>query len=510
MRIESWLSIIYRLTTVLVVGGVLIAVFFAFLGSGYSLVFSQSAFPPTGVASNQNQPNVLLIIVDDLRAELNDYTQPPVRTPHINKLSEEGITFLNAYCQKAICVPSRQSFLTGMRPDSFGAGFNNHFRKRLPDHSTLPQQFKQHGYRTESVGKVFHHRDSISWNAPSWVPTPELSYPIYRTEENLAVQRDRIARGEYFPKDSLWWASGGKWVPAGVWEAPDVADDQLTDGVIASYALERFRALKDTTFFMAVGFFRPHIPFIAPQKYYDLYPLNSINLPTDSLLPLDAPSVAKNDRGEWRKYHQVPAQGMPNKITQREYIRGYLASVSYVDAQIGRLLNGLDELGLQDNTIVVLMSDHGYHLFDKASFGKKTNYEGSTRVPLIMKAPSLSRGGVETNYLLELIDLYPTLCDLADIPVPSSLPGTSFAEALQKPDLPGKQAAYSQFFRQGFRGNSVRTNRYRYTAWTGKDTTHYELYDYLRNPEETYNKIDEPSYQGQITILSDLLHEVFE
>ena len=461
---------------------------------------------------SENKPNVLMIIIDDLRTELNSYGKSRVISPNIDKLSSEGITFLNAYCQKSICVPSRQSFFTGTRPDTFGSGFRTHFRTKLPDVITLPQQFTRNGYIAESIGKVFHHRDDISWSSPSWVPEPDLCYPIYRTQENIDIQKELIRDGRYVKKDDLWWATGGKWVQAKIWEAPDVEDNQLLCGMLADYAIDRLHTLRDTNFFMAVGFFSPHIPFIAPQKYYDLYPLNSISLPEDGELPIGAPHVARNPGGEWRNYVGVEKNWnlWPDEKTQKEYIRGYLASVSFVDAQVGKLLKALEDLNLAENTIVILFSDHGYHLFDKATFGKNTNFENGTRVPLIIRQPNNENSGKKTKAIVELLDIYPTLCEMAGLSIPSHLQGKSFVESLVNPSTSvGKEAAFSQFARGGYKGCSVRTDRYRYTEWRRKTEILYELYDYELDPGETMNRIDDPMYKDEIAKLSNLLDQVF-
>jgi iduronate 2-sulfatase len=459
--------------------------------------------------ASQTKPNVLLIIVDDLKTELNAYGSSRAITPNIDALANEGVTFLNAYCQMSLCVPSRQSFLTGVRPDVFGTGFETRFRTKLPDVVTLPQQFSRHGYRTLGIGKVFHHRDDQSWDEPQWMPDPPFCYPIYGTEANFSVQRDRIARGEYFPKGEDWHSKGGMWNPAGIWEAPDVEDNALTDGMIANKAISSLREFNGEPFFMAVGFFRPHLPFIAPKKYYDLYPLKEVSLPEYPDVPEGTPAFAAETGGEWRRYHDVvPTPQMPDTRVQREYIRGYLACVSYIDAQIGRLLGELRSLELEDNTIVMMMSDHGYHLFDKNSFGKSTNFEDGTRVPLIVKWPGVGMNNVKTRALVELLDVYPTLCDVAQIPVPEHTQGKSFASALQIKDHPGKQAAYSQYHRGGYKGYSVRTEQHRLTRWRKESEVLYELYDYHEDPDETRNLSGDVSNKLIIESLSLLLSNV--
>jgi iduronate 2-sulfatase len=474
-------------------------------------LFLAGSAPLFAESRGPSRLNVLLIIVDDLKPELNCYGESRAITPHIDRVASEGIAFLNAYCQKAICVPSRQSFLTGTRPNTFGAAFETRFRKKLPNVVTLPQQFGKNGYRTRGMGKVFHHRDDQSWDQPQWMPEPSLCYPVYMTDENLSVQRERIAKGQYHKRGDDWWARGGKWVPAGIWEAPDVDDDDLTDGKIARHAIQTLTELKDEPFFMAVGFCRPHIPFIAPKKYYDLYPLDKIELPAHPDLPQGVPAFAAEPGGEWRSYHNVATGGrMPGPMVQREYIRGYLASVSYADAQIGRVLDALASLGLADKTCVVIMGDHGYHLFDHHSFGKSTNFENATRVPLIVRWPGAQQAGSKVHAIVELVDLYPTLCDLAGLPIPEHTQGKSFKAVLAGQDRLGKQAAYSQFAKGGHQGYSVRTGRYRLTRWQRGSQTIFELYDHDSDPNETVNLARESDNQPIIEQLNAMLNTVFD
>ena len=451
--------------------------------------------------------NVVLIIVDDLRADLDKFCTQKIHKPSIDKLSEEGISFNRAYCQKALCVPSRQSFLTGMRPNKFGAGFNDHFRKKLPEHLTLPQYFKGNGYKCISVGKVFHHRDPISWSEPSWVPDPPLFFPIYGTQEAIKIQQNLVHETKFFPKGSDWWAKGGKWVPSLIWEAPEVNDNQLTDGKLADYAIERINKLKDSPFFLAVGFFRPHLPFIAPKKYFDLYPLNSIKLPENGSLPNGTPKIAAQTGGEWRSYYKVHPKSMPSDIEKKEYIRAYLASVSYVDAQIGRLVKSIEESNLVNNTIFVLMSDHGYHLFDNSSFGKSTNFEDAVRVHLAIKSPG-SKSMVTSNEIVELIDLYPTLCDLTGLGIPQNLDGLSFAGIFNDRKY-GKKAAYSQYSRNGFNGLSVRTEKYRFTQWQKGKQKIEELYDFNSPKPERENLVNKSEFKEELTDLRKLLKSGF-
>ena len=260
---------------------------------------------------------------------------------------------------------------------------------------------------------------------------------------------------------------------------------------------------------MAVGFFRPHLPFVAPKQYFDLYPLEEIALPLHPDVPKGTPAFTAQTGGEWRSYHDVlPHPQMPEAKVQREYIRAYLACVSYIDAQIGRLLDVLRSDGLEENTIVMMMSDHGYHLFDKNSFGKSTNFENGNRVPLIVKWPQAYLKGIKTHALVELLDVYPSLCDMAGIPVPVHTQGQSFDPALHDNDYPGKQAAYSQYQRGGYQGYSVRTAQYRLTRWRKGGEELFELYDYDADPHETQNLSGEATMRPVIQSLSSLLSHV--
>ena len=457
-----------------------------------------------GTVYSSDKPNVLMIVVDDLRADLQQFSSKKIHRPAMDRLASESVSFKRAYCQKALCVPSRQSFLTGLRPDKFGAGFNNHFRKKLPNHVTLPQLFKKNGYETISIGKVFHHRDRKSWSEASWVPKPSFHYPLYASKEAREIQQKMVAGKKFAPKGSDWWAHGGKWAPGFIWDAAEVNDSELTDGKIADYAISKLKLLKNKPFFMAVGFFRPHLPFIAPQKYFDLYPMESIKLPINQKLPFNVPEFAAQTGGEWRSYYGISKKGFPNKKEIKEYIRAYLASVAYVDAQIGRVLQSLKDKGVGENTVVVLLSDHGYHLFDMNSFGKSTNFEDAVRVPFMIKSPKYKSG--IANSIIELVDLYPTLAELAGLETPSGLDGQSFVNVLKGSET-GKSAAYSQYSRKGFKGYSVRTDRFRFTQWIKGSKRYQELYDFTEDPSQ--NVADQEDYADYIKLLRKKLSTVF-
>ncbi len=445
---------------------------------------SQLAF-----ASNEKL-NVLFIAVDDLRPQLACYGHSHMSTPHLDALARRGLVFHRAYCQAATCRASRLSLLTGMRPDSTHMHTNGgpHFRKRFPNLVTLPQLFKNNGYRSLSLGKIFHGafqvrstwNDRKSWSEPEWWPGPRYYY----TPAGIASARNAFARTE--PANVDDWVN--HFVLGQSWEAPDIEDNVLYDGQVADKAIESLRKIHDEPFFLAIGFLKPHLPFIAPKKYWDLYPAEEVTVAANQRAPLGAPSHAMTSWGHPRSYTDVPGQGpMPPHLVHT-LTRGYAACVSYVDAQVGRVLAELDRLDLRDNTVVVFWGDHGFHLGENGVWGKTTNFELGTRVPLIVSTPTMQAKGHSTTALVELVDLYPTLGDLANLDLPEHLEGKSMVPLLDSPNLVWKEAAFSQFPRGGVMGLSMRTKRWRFTHWTRSGrTVGLELYDHDADPAENHN-----------------------
>ena len=480
-----------------------------------------------GISSTvAERPNVLFIGVDDLRPELNCYGETYIHSPNIDRLASEGVLFNRAYCQWAVCMPSRASLLTGLRPDTF-EGMAKDFRSVVPDIVTLPQHFKNHGYFTQSFGKIFHgtwytayvgntFQDPISWSVPRMAPSPQYYY----TEKGIQAARDVFATSDdpwsqdvlRDPNDPDQWKQ--HFVRAWATEAPDVPDNVPGDGVIATAAIERMRELAarelQVPFFLAVGFMKPHLPFIAPKKYWDLYDpkdIPAIPLPQP---PEGTPELALTSWGELRAYSDMPKSG-PLTLGQTRNLRhGYAACVSYVDAQIGLLLDELDQLNLRENTIIVLWSDHGFKLGDLGMWCKHTNFELDTRVPLVVSAPGLSTGA-KSDALVELVDLYPTLTDLAGLPKYTGNEGVSFAPILKDPTAPGEQVALSQYPRGQYVGYSIRTARYRYTEWRKKDNPRAapiarELYDY-EDEGEKRNVAKDSEHRRALNHLHKLLHK---
>ncbi len=450
-------------------------------------------------------PNVLFIAVDDLRPDLGCYGAAHMKTPCLDKLAAQSLLFERAYCQVAVCNPSRSSVLSGARPDTTGVLDNQHFmRPQMPDVITLPQHFKNNGWHSVSLGKIYHHslrepgEDPQSWSEPPWYRGQPA--PSWFAQESL----DFIKNMKKLPKSQQSFLGRGP-----PFEASDTSDDVHHDGQTARKAIETLRRLKQENqpFFLGVGFVKPHLPFNCPQKYWDLYPADSIELPPNYAARTDVPAPALHDPYELRSYGTVPPDGEPIADAMAlNLIRGYRACVSFMDAQLGRVLDELDTLGLADNTIVVFWSDHGYHLGEHGLFTKMTNFELGTRVPLLLRVPGRKTAGQRTSALVELVDLYPTLAELAGLPLPPHLEGTSLAPLLEKPGQPWKKAVFSQYLRKGgpklmgkgpqsFDGRSVRTERWRYTEWKDEagQLLGSELYDHQADPGENRNLANDPA-----------------
>src|SRR5687768_13626882 len=394
------------------------------------ILLSPSAAP----AQQPPRTNVLFIAVDDLRPQLGCYGHAQMKTPHMDALAARGLLFNRAYCQQAVCSPSRISLLTGRRPDTTTIyDLETHNRTTMPDVVTLPQHFKNHGYHVQGFGKIYHGGldDAASWSVPH---TPNRAMQ-YANSQILADVKKKGAQG---------WEQGGK-NKGPAWEMANCADNELPDGWIADRAIEAMRNVKDKPFFLAVGFEKPHLPFVAPKKYFDLYPPESIELPPDMKAPVGAPPLALTNYAGLRAYPGVPKKDEPfSEQFAKDLIRGYYAATSYADAQVGRLLAELDALKLRDSTIVVLWGDHGYQLGEQNLWCKHTNFENSTRSALMIAAPGVGPKG-KTDALVELVDVYPTLCALAKLSPPDGLEGTSFAPLMEDPKRPWKTAAFSQY-----------------------------------------------------------------
>ncbi len=478
------------------------------------------------------RPNVLFVAVDDLRPELGCYGVPEIRTPHLDRLASQGIMFQRAFAQVAACSPSRASLMTGMRPDSTRVWtLGEEFRKTIPDVVTMPQHFHAFGYYTVSIGKIFHNHmpDVVSWDeadlrppvfsTPEWVDRePESIYHDEQLKKELAeVRARRIAKNPN--------AYAGGWAYGKSHEIVDKPDDELYDGAQTTLAIETLKRLKDIDqpFYLAVGYYRPHLPFVAPRKYWELYDRDAIPPAPNPFLPSGAPVFAINSQYELRSCYDLewvkhPAVERVPDETARLLKHGYWASVSFVDACIGRLMDALAELGLAENTIVVVWGDHGWKLGEHGSFCKQTNYNDDTRVPLIVRAPGV-RAGQTVDRLVELVDLYPTLSELAGIDIPANMEGSSFKPLLEDPELPWKSAAFSLYHQRPkvtldgseYMGYSMVTERYHLVEWhtwddtaktAGEMVVARELYDNQVDPQENLNLADRPENAELVAELS--------
>jgi arylsulfatase A-like enzyme len=505
-------------------------------GCGFAFKFVVFAwlavlFHGCGGLSVEKRPNILFIIVDDLRPELGCYGNAEILTPNIDRFAREGVVFTRAYCQAAACAPSRASVMLGMRPDTTRVwSLGEKFREIDPEAVTMPQHFSRFGYHTVSMGKIFHNHmpDRVSFDEPDLRPeaynTPELidrdPETFYHDEE--IKKEHALVRAKRIEKNPN--AYGGGWAYGRSTESFDAPDNAFYDGAQTEMALETLKRLKDRDqpFFLALGYYRPHLPFVAPKKYWDLYDRDKISPAGNPFLPEDSPIMAMNSMYELRACYDLEFVKHPSAYrlpeeTARLLKHGYYASVSFIDACIGKLMAGLRELELDENTIVVFWGDHGWKLGEHGSWCKQTNYNIDTRVPLLIRAPGVGAGGRKSDRLTELVDLYPTLCDLAGIEIPDTMEGTSLKPLLERPDQDLKTAAFSQYVRRPrnspdgkrYMGYSMVTTRYHYVEWyhwvdetkTAGEPAGVELYDLQSDPDENINVAGHP---GNMDTVQDL------
>ena len=449
-----------------------------------------SGLPHLAGAAARNK-NVLFIAVDDLRPELGCYGHPMVKSPHIDALAASGALFERTYCQQAVCGPTRASLLTGKRPDTTKVyDLKTHIRTTMPGVVTLQQHFKNNGYFSEGMGKLFHGglEDEASYS----VPHRPVRAPRYALAENLRLE----TVGGKTTEDSgnAAESTGTTRMRGPATECADVADEAYGDGMLAQTAIEALRRLAPKAkanregerqpFFLGVGFSKPHLPFCAPKRYWDLYDRSAIPLPYPHR-PRNAPDVAFRTWGELRSYSDIPDVGNCDEAKTRELIHGYYACVSYTDAQIGKLMAELDRLDLRKDTIVILWGDHGWKLGEYSDWCKHTNFELDTHAPMIISDPDMPKGQ-RIDALTEFVDIYPTLSELCGLPVAADLEGTSAVPLMNDPRRPWKKAAFSQYPRpKNIMGYTMRTDQYRYTEWIDRktgDVKERELYDLKNDP----------------------------
>ncbi|UZK67047.1 sulfatase [Sphingomonas sp. M1-B02] len=492
-----------------------------------SLLLSSACTTAGGIApralapparTQASRPNILLILVDDLKPAIHAYGDSIAVTPNIDRLAARGTQFNLAYANQAVCAPSRMNLMTGARSTSTGIyDFGQNLREYLPNAVTLPQYFMANGYRAESLGKTFHIGHNTVGDPQSWSAPPYKDHVIeYVSPEGKAAGKTREAAlfNEFeIPSGDVW--EYARTLKRGVaWESPHVPDEAYADGRVAAKAVARMDELKASgqPFFLAVGFARPHLPFSVPKKYWDKYDRAKLPMPSFERMPEGAPSFAGKVGGEINAYapidDKVREADYPEAL-KRTLIHGYYAGVSYVDAQIGKLLDELDRSGLAKNTIVVLWGDHGYHLGDHAMWTKHTNYEQATHLPLLFAGPGVSVGKT-TAQPAETVDIYPTLARLAGLSKPTGpqpIDGIDLTPVLQDPAKRVRGYAYHAYGRPGGRiGQAIRTERYRLVRWTREQTGEraYELYDMVEDPLETRNIASEaPQMKAQLDAFLD-------
>ena len=471
-----------------------------------------------GLAATQaaQKPNVLLILVDDLKPALGCYGDQLAKTPNMDALARHGMRFDLAYCNQAVCAPSRFTLMLGSHSTSTGLyGLGSHLRKAYPGAVTMPQHFAKHGYRTESLGKVFHIGHGNQGDPESFSVT-HFHDKVIEYLDPQSTDGGKLTREEaLFTNQKLGQIRS---LPRGAaYESPVASDTDYADGRVADETIRRLKAAKQrlakdgTSFFITAGFVRPHLPFSAPKKYWDIHDPAKLPMPLNREFPEDAPKVALKRGGEIAAFKPVPSNGEIDEELTRKLIHGYYASTSYVDAQIGKVTRALEELDLAKDTIVVLWGDHGWHLGDLSIWTKHTNFEQANRIPIIIVAPGLVRPGSVTSQLAETVDVFPTLSELAGLPAPRGpqpIDGVSLVPVLKNPNARVRNHAYHAYPRGGKLGRAIRTQRYRLVEWKKHSDpgarVDYELYDYKTDPWETQNQYaDRPKIAKRLkTILS--------
>ena len=446
------------------------------------------------ISGFSQKQNVLFIAADDLSCALGCYGDPIAKTPHLDRLAATGVTFLNAYNQLPLCNPTRASVMTGLRPDTIKVyDLDRHFREEVPNAVTLSQQFMKNGWWTGRVGKIYHY------NVPASIGTDGFDDPPSWQKTVNPIGRDKTDESLIFNAEPHRKISA-----ALSWLAADGKDEEQTDGMIATEAIRLMEEHKKDPFFIAAGFFRPHTPFVAPKKYFDMYPLEEMRLPF-------APSDDREDIPTAAFAHNcpIPHYGL-DELTCRKAMQAYYACVSFIDAQVGRMLTALNRLGLAENTVVVFWSDHGYHLGEhNGIWQKRTLFEQGAKAPLIIRNPVSKGNGQACRRIVEFIDIYPTLTELARIKTPKQVEGRSLVPLLQNPLSEWNGFAITQVLRPSdnrlakpVMGRSIRTERWRYSDWAeGKNGV--ELYDHYADPME-FNNLAENATKENLAVMKTL------
>jgi len=462
-------------------------------------------------ASNKDEltkphPNILFIAVDDLKPIIKAYGDNIAITPGMDRLANEGVAFQNCYVQQAISGASRASIMTGMRPDKTKVwDLVTDFRQINPNAVSLQQHFIKYGYESAGIGKIYHVSSiGPGHDAPSW------SIPYVKVKSKMYAMAADNSRPSI--------------------ECADVPDNTYIDGIVAEESIKLLQKLKSKSkpFILSVGFVKPHLPFVAPKKYWDLYKREQFKIAPFQQKAFNGPDVAYHESGELKSYSDIPkfnnySEEEMNHLPaekQLELIHGYYAATSYMDAQLQKLLNELDRLDLSKNTIVVLWGDHGWHLGDHGLWCKHSNFEEATHACLLMRINGMNQD-IKPSTQCEFVDVFPTLCDLANIPAPTYLDGVSLVPAIKNPKVQLKEYALSQYPRNQKMGYSIRTNQFRYTAWIDKPysaekpftdaiISATEMYDYKNDPLETKNIVDEKNYAEDVATMKQLFTEAME
>lgn len=455
------------------------------------------------------KPNVLFIVVDDLRPELGCYGKKHIYSPNIDRLARTGHIFTQAYVNFPVCGPSRASMMSGLYAsrDRF-LNWNCSQDKDVPGIVSLPMHFKNNGFETVSLGKVYNNFEDGrgSWDE-NWRPAPTTTAWDYQDKESIRIfeNLNRERWEDTKPRNNHNLPQRG---PA--FEYPDVPDITYEDGIIATKAIEKLQEFKNNNkpFFLAVGFKKPHLPFNAPSKYWEIYDSLAVALPDNRVKPNGAPDLSLHNFSELRAYHNIPKEGIIPETLARKLIHGYYACVSYVDSQIGRVLNELEDLGLEENTVVVLVGDHGWQLGEYGLWCKHSNFKTSLQIPWIIRSPGTTAGIVQQG-LVEAVDLYPTLCHLVGLPIPRHTQGKSIVKMLKQEEAKVREYIFS---RSNLNGETIISEFYSYTEFFDKNglTTAKMLYDLKNDPRETVNIVDLETSTGISAKLSRILHQHIE
>ena len=440
--------------------------------------FGYSDTPPSSTINER--PNVLFISLDDMRPDIGSYGHPVAKTPNLDSFSQSALLFEQAYTHQAVCGPSRAALMTGLRPSTTGIkNLSQRVSETVPNVTTMSKMFKQNGYETIAVGKIYHHFND---DVDGWSKAP---FDLIRD-----FKQDRKQRGLPNPPYDVW-----------------LSDELLPDAKNVAHANNELERLskQDDPFFLAVGLHRPHLPFRAPKKYWDMYDPELVPAPKTTQQQLGAPDWAVVAWEIWN-YDNLPPKPGPMPEAEADKLRhGYLATISFVDSLVGQLLDKLSALDLDKNTVVVVWGDHGFKLGDHGGWSKHSNVELDIHIPLIIRVPGISEPGSRTKALVETVDIYPTLIDVAGLDQPHALEGVSLTPLMGQPDRPWKEAVFAQFPRytqnQLLMGETVRTDRFRYTAWVGVNngvTIAQELYDHLNDPIESTNLANDENYQSAL------------